>query len=74
MFLPPLLLPQFERTQGPTVRQVLRQEFAQQALVRTSGGVGQWAASATDQEATERISRVGWQHASGRREPAAPLA
>src|ERR1700738_4245075 len=71
---PPLLLPEIERAQRPPVGEMLSEELAQQALVGARGGVVEGRALFADEEAAQRVARLGWQLAPDRREPTAARA
>ena len=72
---PPLLLPHLERAQRTTVGEMLGEELAQQSLmcarVRCVVERGRRVAG---EPSAQRVARLGGQHASRRREPAAARA
>src|SRR5258708_19025212 len=72
--LPSLLLPELEGSKGPSIGEMLGEEFTQQALMRAGRGVVERDASVAGEEAAERVACVCRQHAAGRGDAAAALA
>src|SRR5258705_7873251 len=71
---PPLPLPELERAQWATIREVLREELAEKSLVCAPRRVVERYVVSAGKKLAERVARLGWQHTSRRGEPAAPRA
>src|SRR5258705_495181 len=71
---PSLLLPELERAQWATIREVFREELAEKSLVCAPRRVVERYVVSAGKKLAERAARMGWQPTSRRSEPAAPRA